>query len=1118
MHSPWKFHMNLGAALVLSLLLIVPAAKSQTSKKAAKSKTAPTVTKTKKAKKAKKAKNLQKAKKVKKAVNPFTSLKPRMIGPAHPSGRISDFAVHPTKHHIFYVAVSSGGIWKTVNNGITWKPIFDRYGSYAIGNIEMDPNNTDVLWAGTGENNSQRSVANGDGIYKSINGGKTWKNVGLKQSGHISTIWLNPKNSDHVRVAAQGPLWNSGGQRGLYETKNGGKTWKAILTIDKHTGVNEFVVHPANPNHIIASSYQRRRHVWVLINGGPGSGVHRTTDGGKTWKKIRGGLPGGELGRIGLAMAPSQPNTVYTIVEAEGKGKGVYRSHNFGVSWSKRSSYKTRSPQYYNELVIDPKNPNKIYSLNTWTNVSKDGGKTWRRLPNKSRHVDDHALWINPKNTDHLLIGGDGGVYESYDGGKMWRQFTNLPITQFYRITPDNAKPFYNVCGGTQDNNSLCAPSRTTSTHGIINHDWRVILGGDGYKAVIDPTDPNIIYAQYQYGGLARFDKRSGEKVYIAPHPKSGENRYKWNWNTPLIISPHKSTRLYYAAEKLFVSDDRGNNWRVISPDLTRQLDRNKLKVMGRVWNENAVSKNDSTSKYGSIIGLSESKFKEGLIYVGTDDGLIQVTENGGKTWRKTSTFKGVPDISLVEDIIASVHNENVAYAVVDNHKRGDFKPYVMKTTDKGKTWTLINGNLPKRGSAHTIAEDHRDPNLLFVGTEYGLFFTQDGGKVWHKVKGGFPTISVRDLEIQRRENDLVIGTFGRGIYILDDYSPLRTKISKVVKSKAKLFAVKDAWQYIRVGHYGRGRRAFMGDQFFSANNPPYGAVITYYLGKTLMTDKAKRLKSDRAKAKKGKDTPYPSFDVLRTERTEEKPSVEFIIRNSKGKIVRKLKGRTNKGLHRIAWDLKHDNLYPVRLRGGRTSGANVVPGQYSVEMGIRVKGVLQVVSKKQKFSVKSLRLSPEETRDKVALHAFKMKVSRLRAAVFSANAAQKDMTKRVKYLKAAMMRTGKLGETFGAAVRKLEKRLHKTARSLFGDRAIASINEPTPMSINTRLGYIAWQSSTSQFPITGMHKSSLAIAESEFRVVLGKLKAMKAALIKLEAQATKAGVPHTPGRMPSWK
>ncbi|MEM1008380.1 MAG: glycosyl hydrolase, partial [Myxococcota bacterium] len=746
--------------------------------------------------------------------------------------------------------------------------------------------------------------------------------MGLKDSGHLSTIWVNPKNSAHVRVAAQGPLWNSGGERGLFETKDGGQTWNAILTIDKHTGVNEFVVHPANADQIIATSYQRRRHVWTLINGGPGSGVHRTTDGGKTWKKIHGGLPKGDLGRIGLGMAPSKPNTVYAIVEAEDKKrKGVYLSHNFGVTWSKRSSFMTTSPQYYNELVVDPKNPSKLYALDTWTRVSKDAGKTWHKIPYKARHVDDHALWINPKNTDHMLIGGDGGVYESYDGGKMWRQFLNLPITQFYRITPDNAKPFYNVCGGTQDNNSLCAPSRTTSTHGIINHDWRVILGGDGYKAQIDPTDPNIVYAQYQYGGLARFDKRTGEKVYIAPHPKSGENQYKWNWNTPLIISPHKSTRLYYAAEKLFVSEDRGNHWRVASPDLTRQLDRNKLKVMSRIWNEHAVAKNDSTSIYGSVIGLSESKFKEGLIYIGTDDGLIQVTEDGGKTWRKVSTFKGVPEMSLIEDVVASVNDVNVAYAVVDNHKRGDFRPYVLKTTDKGKTWRLISGNLPKRGTVHTLAEDHKDPNLLFVGTEYGLFFTQDGGKRWHQVKGGFPTISVRDLEIQRRENDLVIGTFGRGIYILDDYSPLRTKISEVRKSKATFFAVKDAWQYIPVGHYGRGRRAFMGAQFFTADNPPYGAVFTYYLHEGLKTDKEKRLKADSEKAKKGEDTPYPSFDTLRAEHTEETPTVAFIVRNAKGEIVRKIRVKTSKGLHRIAWDLKHDNMSPVRLKSDKPKG-----------------------------------------------------------------------------------------------------------------------------------------------------------------------------------------------------
>jgi photosystem II stability/assembly factor-like uncharacterized protein len=635
--------------------------------------------------------------------NPLASLPLRHIGPAITSGRISDFAFYPGEKHRFLAAVASGNLFRTENNGITWEPVFENEGSYAIGVVELDPNDTKTIWVGTGENNAQRSVAYGDGVYKSTDGGRSWENVGLKDSGHISQIWINPDDSDEVLVAAQGPLWNAGGDRGLYRTTDGGATWDRILDIDEHTGINEFVVDPRNPDIIVASSYQRRRHVWVLINGGPGSGVHKSTDRGKTWTKVTAGLPGDHMGRIGLAGAASNPDMMYAIIEANDDEKGVYRSTDFGSNWEKRSSYMTTSPQYYNEIVVDPENENRLYSLNTFTMKSEDGGQTFSALTNGARHVDDHALWIDPDNTAHLYIGGDGGIYESWDMGDTWRHVRNLSITQFYRIQPDYAEPFYNVCGGTQDNNSLCAPSRTTVVHGITNSDWKLILGGDGYEPQFDPTDPDIIYAQYQYGGLARYDRRTQERVYIAPHPESGEDRYKWNWNTPLIVSPHDPKRLYYASEYLFRSDDRGDSWRKVSPDLTRQLDRNQLDVMGRVWGVDTIAKNDSTSIYGSAIMISESTLQEGLIYVGTDDGVLNVTEDGGASWRRTTKFAKVPDMTYIDDVQASAHDTNVVYAVLENHKRGDFKPYVLKSENRGRSWTSISSNLPERGSAHFL-------------------------------------------------------------------------------------------------------------------------------------------------------------------------------------------------------------------------------------------------------------------------------------------------------------------------------------------------------------------------------------------------------------------------------
>ncbi|MCH8227698.1 MAG: glycosyl hydrolase, partial [Proteobacteria bacterium] len=555
--------------------------------------------------------------------HPLSEIPLRSIGPALTSGRVSDFAFHPDHPEIHYVSMASGNLWKTDNNGITWAPVFEHEGSYAIGVVELDPGNPSTVWIGTGENNSQRSVGSGDGVYRSLDGGKSWKNMGLRDSGHISMIRIHPEHSNIVHVAAQGPLWSPGGDRGLYKTSDGGETWEQLLGIDENTGINEFVIDPANPDVIVASSYQRRRHVWTLINGGPGSGIHKTNDGGKTWRKIAGDLPSGDLGRIGLAMAPSAPNVLYAIIEAEEEDRGVYRSTDFGESWEKRSDHMTSSPQYYNELYVDPHNPERVYSVDTFTHVSADGGVSWEKISFKNRHVDDHALWIDPRNTKHLFIGGDGGVYESWDRGDSWRHVRNLPATQFYRVTPDNDYPFYNVCGGTQDNFTLCGPSRNTYTDGISNADWWVAQFGDGYKAQFDPTDANIVYAQYQYGGLARFDRVTGERLSITPQPGADENAYKWNWNSPLIISPHNHKRLYYGSERLFRSDDRGESWLAVSGDLSRKIDRNKLEVMGRVWSVDAIAKNLSTSMYGSLIALDESPLVEGLIYVGTDDGLI---------------------------------------------------------------------------------------------------------------------------------------------------------------------------------------------------------------------------------------------------------------------------------------------------------------------------------------------------------------------------------------------------------------------------------------------------------------------------------------------------------------
>ena len=1056
------------------------------------------------------------------AEHPLAGIPLRNIGPALTSGRVSDFAFHPGQAQNFYVSMASGGLWKTENNGITWTALFENEDSFAIGVVEIDPENPNIVWVGSGENNAQRSVGFGDGVYKSVDGGKSWENMGLKDSGHISMIRFHPGDSNTIYVAAQGPLWNSGGDRGLYRSINGGDSWKRILDIDENTGINEFVIDPADPEIIVASSYQRRRHVWTLINGGPGSGVHKTTNGGISWQKVAGGLPSGDLGRIGLAAAPSSPNMIYAIIEADEDGKGIYRSTDFGESWEKRSDHLTSSPQYYNELYVDPKNPERVYSVDTFTHVSEDGGESWNKISFKNRHVDDHALWIDPANTSHLYIGGDGGVYESWDRGQLWRHVRNLPVTQFYRSTPDNDTPFYNVCAGTQDNFTLCGPSRNTMTDGITNADWSVAQFGDGFKAQIDPTDANIIYAQAQYGSLGRFDRTTGERLQITPMPGSDENNYNWNWNAPLIISPHDNRRLYYGAERLLRSDNRGESWVAVSGDLSRGIDRNKLDVMGRVWSVDAIAKNVSTSTYGALIAVDESPLLEGLIYAGTDDGLIHVTSDAGGSWSTLDSFRDVPDMSLVEDIISSFHDVDVAYAIIDNHKRGDYKPYVLKTENRGKSWALISNNLPERGTAHTIIEDHLDPNLLFVGTEFGLFFSNDGGSSWNEMTS-LPTIAVRDLEIQRREGDLVVGTFGRGIYILDDYSPLRSGSDEL--SKPNLFQVRDTWLYVPDSRRGWGGKGDWGVGRYTADNPPYGAVFAYYLSEDLQSLKDKRQKDEKERTKEGEDNPYPSWDQLRREDREEAPSVTLTVRDASGNVVQRIGAPAGKGFHRVAWNMRYPAPDPVDLNPNTDfapwesppQGPMALPGQYTVSMSKRVEGQLVEISQAQSFTLKPLFEGGLVTDDRQALLDFEMQSSKLYRAVMGANEARSEIQSRIDHLFKAASDTPSSNEDQAQALRELNARMQDLKVRFSGDSTISSRAEAVPLSLNGRMYSIVGGHWDSQSAVTDNYRDSYQVAEQQFRQALSELQAIAADLVGIEATLQSEGAPWTPGRIPEW-
>ncbi|NNE27676.1 MAG: glycosyl hydrolase, partial [Saprospiraceae bacterium] len=843
----------------------------------------------------------------------ISALKFRSIGPSFTSGRISDFAVNPDNPFEYYIATASGGVWKTINNGTTYKPIFDSQGSYSIGCITMDPSNSNRIWVGTGENNNQRSVAYGDGVYRSDDGGASWKHMGLKNSEHIGKIIVHPENSNIVWVAAIGPLWSSGGERGVYKTVDGGENWECVLELDKHTGVTDMVIDPRNPDVLYAAAFQRARHVFTYLGGGPGSTIYKTDNGGDNWNKANKGLPSVDLGRIGLAISPANPEIIYAIVEAAEGKSGFYKSTNRGASWSKQGSHVT-SGNYYQEIIADPVDENTVYSMDTWLSATHDGGKTFKRTGERTKHVDNHCIWINPNNNQHWLVGCDGGIYETYDAAKTWAFKSNLPVTQFYKVAVDNDYPFYNIYGGTQDNFSMGGPSRTITNHGIRNSEWYITHGGDGFESQVDPENPDIVYAQSQYGVLVRYDRKSGEEVGIQPKERKGENGYRWNWDAPLQVSNHKTGRVYFSANKVFRSDDYGNNWEVISDDLTRQLNRNELEIMDRVWSIDAVAKNRSTSPYGTIVAFSESPLDEDFLVVGTDDGLIQITDDGGENWTTVDGIAGVPDRTYVNSVYCSQHDENVIYAAFNHHKYGDFKPYIFVSKDKGLSWNSISNNLPERGSVYSIEEDHVDPNLIFCGTEFGVFFSSNGGARWKQLKAGVPTIAVRDVAIQKRENDLVLGTFGRGFYVLDDYSVLRNLGEGSIEDSAKIYSIRPALMYEKSSPLGLPGKAFLGDGFYVGEDLGSVAMIDFYYNESFKSLQDKRRKQAHKEAKDGKDNPYPTYDDLLAESKEMGAQLIFTIRDQEGNIVRKLTKKPAKGIQRIKWDLRYASKEPIRL------------------------------------------------------------------------------------------------------------------------------------------------------------------------------------------------------------
>ncbi len=1039
-----------------------------------------------------------------------SALKLRSIGPAFMSGRIADIAVDPTKPNTWYVAVGSGNLWKTENAGTTWTPIFDDYPSYSLGCVTIDPSNRHTVWVGTGENVSGRHVGYGDGVYVSHDAGKTFTNVGLKESEHISKIVVHPHDSKTVYVAAQGPLWSAGGQRGLFKTIDGGQTWSAVLTKGKWTGVTDVVMDPTDADVLYAATHQRHRTVWALIDGGPESGIFKSTDAGETWIELQNGLPAKDKGKISLAVSPQKPNVVYATIELAGRSGGIWRSADGGASWSKMSDYTSggTGPHYYQEIYVDPHRFDVFYHANVQLGRTTDGGKNFEDVESPHKHVDNHAVAFHPTDPDFLLVGCDGGLYRSWDRGKTFLFTANLPLTQFYKVDVDYDEPFYHVIGGTQDNNTQYGPTRTKNNIGIRNSDWRITIGGDGHDCAIDPTDPNVIYSESQQGYLRRVDRLTGESIDIRPRPQAGEEELRYNWDSPILISPHSHKRLYFGSKRLHQSDDRGDSWKTISPDLSRNRDRFTLPVMGRVWSIDAMFDLSAMSQYGNITCISESPIQEGLIYVGTDDGLIQVTEDGGQTWRKIERVYGVPEFSFVNDVKADLYDADTVYAVFDNHKTGDLKPYVLRSRNRGRTWDSIASDLPARHVVWRIIQDHELKDLFFVGTEFGIFYCRDAGQHWIKLSGS-PTIPFRDLEIQRRENDLVGASFGRGFYVLDDYSPLRQIDAEFLKQEEfAIFPVRKALLYIQDRPLG-GPKGSQGDGFFAADNPPFGAVITYYLRDGLETRKSKRQAKENKAKQTGGDNIYPGWDELKKEEREEDPVITFNIKDSAGDVVNRFSGPASSGMHRIAWDLRYSAFTG---RGG--VGPLVTPGKYSVSATKRIDDVDTDIGTPQTFDVVPISEASLPRQDRAQTLAFQMQVGQLQRDAVGATRKLAEVLSQLGEIKQVVKNTRTLDQKLYDDSRGLELKLLDIQDQLTGDRTRAARSQTAPLSIIDRVQIALSGTLRQTHGPTNTHRRQYEIGRDQFVTAAETLKnLLEGEFQQILDRLDEAGAPWTSGR-----
>ena len=1043
----------------------------------------------------------------------FKAMELRNIGPAYMSGRIADIAIDQNNPSTWYTAVGSGGVWKTTNAGNTWTPIFDKQAVYSIGDVTIAPSNSNIIWVGTGENNGGRHISFGDGVYKSVDGGQTWNNVGLEKSEHISDIIIHPTNPDIVWVSAQGPLWSGGGERGLYKTTDGGDTWKQVLTpADKWTGVTSLLIDPRNPDKLYAATWARQRSIAVYVGTNEGAGIHTSDDGGETWTELKTGLPEGNMGKIGMAISPMNPDVLYATIETDNRKGGFYRSADQGASWTKVSDEigAGTGPHYYQEIFADQHQFDRVYIASNYSKVSDDGGKTWTPINTKRKHVDDHAMAFHPTDPDFVLMGSDGGIYMSHDRMANWRFMANLPLTQFYKVAPDDSKPFYMIYAGAQDNSTQGGPSRTMRKDGIKNKDWFLTLGGDGHQPAVEPGNPDIMYSQWQQGNLTRVDMTTKEGVYVKPQPLPGDPAERYNWDAPINVSSHDPARIYFASQRVWRSDNRGDSWTAVSGDLTQDGNRMHMPMMGRTWSVEAGWDLYAMTEFHTIANFSESPVDENILWAGTDDGIIQVTTNGGESWKKIELddIKGIPATAYVNDIRADLYDPNTVYVALDNHKYGDYKPYLIKSTNLGKKWTSLADDLPAKHLVWRIVQDHVNKNLMFIGTEFGVFFTVNGGKKWVELDGGMPTISTRDVKIQRRENDLVAGTFGRGIYILDDYAPLRALTEKSMEQDALLFAPSRPvkWFQLDTRHSDSD-----GDDRFVAENPAHGATLTYFLKDSLLTAKGKRQEAEKKLLEDDKYPKYPSWEAIEAELQEPEPAVYVEIRDNAGDVINRVSGSDKKGLHRITWDMKYSNTTPLIKKDSKNNGLMALPGTYSATLFKREGSTVTQLAEPVEFMLESIYEGALEGASAEEISAYGNAVTKAQKRAISSNTVLGQVKETMALLRVAIDRTPSDVSQLEAQFASIQSEINDINKAFTG---LESRNRKgiKPANIMSRLRYARSALGSSYGP-TQQHKDQLGYAEDELSQVIARIKTLhETTLPALQQAVVNEGGPWTAG------